>query len=286
MKLLAAALTGAWLAVGTAHAGPPLIRAEAEPATVGVGDTFSYVVEARLDARGLDTSSVRIFADTGPFAQVGPTTTRRSTLGSDVVVRLEQRLGCLDLACAPDQGVRRIHLPAARVSARVAGGGVTTGRAAAVAVGVEPRVSTAAVSAAAPPYRQQTELPAPTSDAGRLAELLTIAAATLGFVAVLLAGHRPAAAWEGPGARGGARTGAPASPRVGQAAGSGPQARGGPRLARRRRGRSAVARRAMPRASRGPRPPRTPRAPSGSPSASRNGRFDHRARSPSQTSVG
>ena len=94
MKLLAAALTGAWLAVGTAHAGPPLIRAEAEPATVGVGDTFSYVVEARLDARGLDTSSVRIFADTGPFAQVGPTTTRRSTLGSDVVVRLEQRLGC------------------------------------------------------------------------------------------------------------------------------------------------------------------------------------------------
>ena len=187
MKLLAAALTGAWLAVGTAHAGPPLIRAEAEPATVGVGDTFSYVVEARLDARGLDTSSVRIFADTGPFAQVGPTTTRRSTLGSDVVVRLEQRLGCLDLACAPDQGVRRIHLPAARVSARVAGGGVTTGRAA-VAVGVEPRVSTAAVSAAAPPYRQQTELPAPTSDAGRLGELLTIAAATLGFVAVLLAG--------------------------------------------------------------------------------------------------
>ena len=65
----------------------------------------------------------------GPFAQVGPTTTRRSTVGSDVVVRLEQRLGCLDLACAPDQGVRRIRLPAARVSARVAGGGVTTGRA-------------------------------------------------------------------------------------------------------------------------------------------------------------
>lgn len=193
MKFLAAVLTGAWLAVGTAHARPPLIRAEAEPATVGIGDTFSYVVEARFDARGLDTSSVRIFADTGPFAQVGPTTTRRSSLGSAVVVRLEQRLGCLDLACAPVQGVRRIRLPAARVTARVAGGGVTTGRASAVAVAVAPRVSTAAVRAAAPPYRQQTELSPPTGDAGRLAGLLAVAAATLGFVAVLVAvlGLRP-----------------------------------------------------------------------------------------------
>ncbi len=187
MKLVAAVLTSAWLAVGTAHAGPPLIRAEVEPATVGVGDTFSYVVEARLDAKGLDTSSVRIFADTGPFAQVGPTRTRHSTVGSAVVVRLEQRLSCLDLACAPVQGLRRIRLPGARVSARVAGGGVTTGRAAAVAVAVEPRVSTAAVRAAAPPYREQTELLAATSDAGRLAGLLAVAAATLGLVAVLLA---------------------------------------------------------------------------------------------------
>lgn len=187
MKPLAAVLVWAWLAVGAAHAGPPLVRAVAEPATVGVGDTFSYVVEARLDAKAVDTSSIRLFGDTGPFSQVGPVTTTQSTLGSAVVVRLEQRLGCLDLACAPVQGVRRIRLPAARVTARIAGGGATSGRAAPVAVGVEPRISVTAVRAAAPPYRQQTALPAATGDAGRLAGLLAVAALGLGLIAVLLA---------------------------------------------------------------------------------------------------
>jgi hypothetical protein len=159
MRLLLAVLAGALLAVGAPHAAaPPLIRAEAQPATVGVGDTFSYLVEARFDADGLDASSVRIFADTGPFVQAGPTRTTHSTDGSAVVVRLEQRLTCLDLVCAPVQGLRRVRLPAARVTARHAGGRVTTGRAAPAVVGVEPRVSIAAVRAAPPPYRQQTEL--------------------------------------------------------------------------------------------------------------------------------
>jgi hypothetical protein len=200
MKRLAAVLACAWLAVGTAHAGPPLLRAEAEPATVGVGDTFSYVVEARLDARAVDTSSIRLFGDTGPFTQVGPARTTRNTVGSAVVLRLEQRLGCLDPACAPVQGVRRIRLPAAHVTARLAGGGFTTSRAAAVTVGVEPRITVTAVRAAAAPYRQQTALPAATSDAGRLAGLLAVAAVALGLIAALLTvfGLRPRA-------RGGAR---------------------------------------------------------------------------------
>jgi hypothetical protein len=187
MRLVLAVLAGALLAVGAADAAPPVIRAEAQPAMVGVGDTFSYVVEARLDADGLDASSVRIFADTGPFAQAGPTRSTRGTVGSAVVVRLVQRLTCLDLACAPVQGIRRIRLPAARVTARHAGGGVTTGRAAPVVVGVEPRVSIAAVRAASPRYRQQTALPAATRDAGRLAALLALTAVALGLAAIVLA---------------------------------------------------------------------------------------------------
>lgn len=187
MRLVLAVLAGALLAVGAADAAPPVIRAEAQPAMVGVGDTFSYVVEARLDADGLDASSVRIFADTGPFAQAGPTRSTHGTEGSAVVVRLEQRLSCLDLACAPVQGIRRIRLPAARVTARQAGGGVTTGRAAPVVVGVEPRVSIAAVRAASPPYRQQTALPAATRDAGRLAALLAVTAVALGLASIVLA---------------------------------------------------------------------------------------------------
>ena len=170
MRLVAAALVVAALAVSGAHAAPPSLTVVAEPARVGVGDTFAYVVEARLDASMVDASSVRVFADTGPFAQAGSARTTRSTRGSVLVVRLEQRLTCLDLACAPVQRRRRIPLPAARVVARLAGG-VVTARAAPVAVSVEPRVAGAAVHAAAPPYRQQTELPAPMSPAGRLTTL-------------------------------------------------------------------------------------------------------------------
>ena len=233
MKLVAAVLTGAWLAGGHRARGPATHPCGGRACD---GRRRRHVQlrgrgQARRErARHLERADLRRYA--GRFAQVGPTTTRRSTLGSAVVVRLEQRLGCLDLACAP--GARCPPNPPARGARERARRRRRRddGASAAVAVAVEPRVSTAAVRAAAPPYRQQTELPAATSDAGRLAGLLAIAAATLGLVAVLLAalGLRPRG--RAAGARGAARTGAPAPPRVGQAAGSGPQARGGPRLAR------------------------------------------------------
>jgi hypothetical protein len=187
MKLLAVGLAGAWFAVGAAQAAPPSIRANAEPATVGVGDTVRYVVEARLDADGVDLSSVRIFADVGPFSLARPTRITRTTDGSALVVRLEQQLTCLDLACAPIRGLRRIRLPAAHVSLRLAGGGTTTGRATSVAIAVEPRVSNAAVDAASPPFRQQTALPSEFRRARRRVALLAIATAIFGLVAVAFA---------------------------------------------------------------------------------------------------
>jgi hypothetical protein len=187
MKLVAAALVGAGLAAGVAHAAPPQIRADVGPSTVGVGDTVTYVVEARLEASGLDRSSVRVFADTGPFAEVGPAKTTRETRGSTVVITLEQRLACLDLACAPVDKTRRIRLPAAQVTARRSGGPEATMRAVPVTIAVEPRVSRSAVAAASPPYRQQTSLPAPSPRSGRLVALLTIATAVLLLAAVILA---------------------------------------------------------------------------------------------------
>ncbi len=186
MKLLAASLIGAWLAVGPAQAAVPQIRADAEPGAVGVGDTFTYLVEVRLDANVPDVSDVRIIADTGPFAQVGAARTTRSTEGSTVVVELAQQLACLDLACAPGQALRRIQLPAARVAAGVAGSGVTTAQASPVTVAVTPRVANTAVHSASPPYRQQTALPAATRPIGLVFVLLAVGSAVLGLVAVVV----------------------------------------------------------------------------------------------------
>ncbi len=186
MTLLVLGLVASALAGGT-HATPVQIRASASPASVGVGDPVTYVVETRFAADDVDGSSVKIFADTGPFAQIGPASTTRTREGRIVVVRLEQRIACLDLACAPTGEPHGGDLPGASVSARLVSGGTVTTRAARAVVTVEPRVSNADVRATPPPFEQQTALPPASGRVRRLPGLLTATATVLGIVALLLA---------------------------------------------------------------------------------------------------
>ena len=184
MRLVVLGLVAGWFAVGTAQAAPILVRVDARPGSVGVGDPIDYVAVARLPADTVDAASVRIFADAGAFVQVGPSRTTHRVEGSTLVVTLVQHVACLDLACAPIRGRRHVVLPAARVAAELAGR-VSTGRAVPVTVVVEPRVASA--GAATPPYRQQTALPAASGRAGRLVTPLALVAAVSVLVAVLLA---------------------------------------------------------------------------------------------------
>jgi hypothetical protein len=186
MNLLVVGLIGSALVGSGAQASPVHVRASAEPARAGVGDPIRYVVEARFDAGQVDPSSVRMVADTGPFAPIAPTTSTRSREGSTVVVTLEQEIACLDLACAPGRGARRVSLSAPRVTARLAGRGVTIARPAPVTVAIEPRVTSADVRAAPAPFRQETGLP-PTSGSGRPPGLLTALAVALAVLALVLA---------------------------------------------------------------------------------------------------
>jgi hypothetical protein len=187
MTLLVLGLVASALAGGT-HATPVQIRASASPASVGVGDPVTYVVETHFDADDVEGSSVKIFADTGPFAQIGPASTTRTRKGRTVGVRLEQRIACLDLACAPTAESRRgIELPPASVSARLVSGGVVAAKAARVAITVEPRLSNADVRATPPPFEQQTALPPPSGRVRRLPGLLAATATVLGIVALLFA---------------------------------------------------------------------------------------------------
>jgi hypothetical protein len=184
MNLLVLGLIGSALVGGAPQAPPVQAHASAEPARAGVGDPIRYVVEARLDARTVDPSTVRLLADTGPFAQIGPTRSTRSREGSAVVVKLEQEIACLDLACAPDRGARRVRLPAPLVTARLAGRDVTIARPAAALVAIEPRVTGAEVRAAPAPFRQETGLP-PAGGFGRLPGLLAALAAVLAVLALV-----------------------------------------------------------------------------------------------------
>ena len=187
MKLLVLGIVGGLLAVGGAQAAPIRVHAEAQPSRVGVGDPIRYVVVARFPASTVDASSVRIVADAGPLVPTGAATTTRRVEGSALVVRLVQRLACLDLACAPARGSHPVRLPVPRVAARLTDGGVASGRADPVAIVVEPRIAGADVRAATPAYRQQTELPDADSRAGRLVAPVMVAAVVFALVAVLLA---------------------------------------------------------------------------------------------------
>jgi hypothetical protein len=159
----------------------PQLRASVDSASVGVGDSFAYTVEAH------GTGAIRITADTGAFTVVAaPRTTRL-----DDGVRVTQTLACLDRGCAPGASPRRVFLPAARATS-----GDTSATAHAAAITVVPRVSAKAVSASRAPYKTQLDVAAPSTPlpAGVLAGLLIAAAVLLLAAAafVLLRGRRHA----------------------------------------------------------------------------------------------
>ena len=104
--------------------------------SVGLGDPFRYTVEARGD------STLKVIADTGPFAVVAAPKISRSHSGGQTVVRIEQTLACLDRGCAPGAEPRGVLLPAARAVDR--SGTVTAPVAALTLV---PRVPASAVAA-------------------------------------------------------------------------------------------------------------------------------------------
>jgi hypothetical protein len=167
-------------------AGAATVRATVDHQTVGLGDPFRYTVEARAAS-----GTLRVVADTGPFAVVAAPKTSRSRAGGMTIVRVEQTLACLDRGCVPGAQPRSVLLPAARAI-------TATGSAVApaVAITLTPRVPVSAVAAARAAYRRQVEVPPPSTpiSLGAAAAILAAAAAALvAFAALLLwrgLGHR------------------------------------------------------------------------------------------------
>jgi hypothetical protein len=121
------------------------VRASVDRAVVGLGDPFVYTVEAH------GPSDMRVVADTGSFVAVGPAQRLRTSGGR--VVRIEQRLICLDRPCAPADGPRRVLLPRALV---ISSGSRTL--APPVAITMRPRVPASAVAAARVQYRVEEQV--------------------------------------------------------------------------------------------------------------------------------
>jgi hypothetical protein len=162
-------------------AGAATVRATVDQRSVGLGDPFRYLVEARSSS-----GTLRVIADTGPFAVVAaPKTTRMRSAGV-TVVRIEQTLACLDRGCAPGAQPRSVLLPPAR--ALTTGGSAV---ASAPAITLVPRVPASAVAAARALYRRQLAVPQASTPVspGWAAALLGAGALLAAVSALLLAGH-------------------------------------------------------------------------------------------------
>lgn len=181
MKVLVLVLVLASLALpaaAPAAASDPVVRASVRPASVGVGDVFSYVVETRLAAGGREPQAGDFRADGGVFRVLEPPQLGRVEDEGVVVVRFTQLLACLDDGCVPRDGSRRLVLPAARVRF-----GGTVVAAVPVAVAVRPRVTSASVAAGARGYRRGTALPSPEGRVGATAAVWLLGAGGLAFAA-------------------------------------------------------------------------------------------------------
>lgn len=159
-------------------AGAATVHATVDHRSVGFGDPFRYTVEARSAS-----ATLRVIADTGPFAVVAAPTVSRSRSDGLTVVRIEQTLACLDRGCLPDAHPRTVLLPPARAIS-------AAGSAAAPATSITlvPRVPATAVAAARAVYRRQIEVPPPSTpiSMGMAAALLAAAAVLLAVFASLL----------------------------------------------------------------------------------------------------
>ena len=151
-----------------------VVRASVDPPVVGLGDPFLYVVEVH------GPSDIRVFADTGPF--VVETPPRRSRSDGGKLVRIEQRLICLDRACAPDGRRRRVALPAVRVVS----GGIRT-VATRTTIELEPRVPDTAVKESRARYRfEDTVRPAAVPTRFALVGLVLLAILCVAAAALLV----------------------------------------------------------------------------------------------------
>ena len=81
MKVVAAVILALVLAPTT---GAATVRATVDHQAVGLGDPFRYTVEARAAS-----ATLRVVADTGPFAVVAAPKTSRSRTGGMTMVRVE-----------------------------------------------------------------------------------------------------------------------------------------------------------------------------------------------------
>ena len=165
----------------------PSVTASA-PRTIGFGDAFDYVVEATVPASDAETAELTAAVD--PFTVLDAKPIERERRGEMTVIRLAQRLACLDEGCVGRARSQRIVLPAPVV---VVGSRSRAGRGAAITV--RGRIAPSPVPPGPPDpdlFRADTTVPPVTDTSPTTAfwAMATAAVVSLLVALLLVAGTR------------------------------------------------------------------------------------------------
>jgi hypothetical protein len=157
------------------------------PSPAFFGDLVTARAEVMVDRRRIDPDRVRIEAEFAPYSLVGRPQESRTESGRTTAIDVRYTLQCLVAACLPKPG--GIALPKLRLSTESSTVSASWPR-----VDVVSRVEPAALATDPPPWRQQVALPAVSYrvEPGRLAAVLTLAAAVLALGAFALVGREAA----------------------------------------------------------------------------------------------
>lgn len=165
------------------------LRASFDPPAVQFGDRVIARAVVLADRSAVDTSRLRVAQDVAPLTPLGAARVTRTNRGGLTIVSYDQPAVCLSADCLAKTGSKKLHLPAAVAVAPRRSGGVAHAASAARVLTVDSRVAAGDLTAARPPFRADTSIPAVTwrIAPGTLALLLDALAVVLAVTAVGLA---------------------------------------------------------------------------------------------------
>jgi hypothetical protein len=97
--------------------GPVAVQSTLSPAEPQFGDPVAATIEVLVDRRRVDPGSVQVGARFAPFAVISSTRSV-SRSGRLSIVRIRDRLDCLDPACLPKDGAATFRFPRLRITFR------------------------------------------------------------------------------------------------------------------------------------------------------------------------
>jgi hypothetical protein len=185
--LLAAVVVGA-AAPAPASAAPVTVTAVLLPQAVFFADRVQAQVSVVVDTRAVDPARATLSAPLGIWTQLGAMHVQTTRAGQLARRRWSFTIACRVTECLPASGVLRARLPPAVVRLVAPDGSTRSVAVRWPGVDVAARVSTAAASLHAPPFRLQTTPPAarPSVSSALVAALLDAAAALLAVAALTL----------------------------------------------------------------------------------------------------